>query len=444
MSILKTVFWKILAGMLLVLAFAIASACSNSNEPEVDIEPEEVESFPQLYLSITIPYDAQVGMTRVDDTHPEEPNYDWNDIYENEINLEDMAVYIFTVEDDGSTKLRFFNRSNKEFVNDLGLGSMVIDGSPGRYTIVNLNVTEWPIDQSKDIKLKIVLLCNLRNLGGTVPLGSLYPAVTSGNINTFSIDKILSQSAATGNMIYSINDQWMPGPPQLDVNPLEKEVYRYIPMFGYMEATVPGAELLKSEPYNRIDLHTMWALRASAKIEVIDDIERNINSDYPRIDNVTITNRPSRGCLVPWSTTSTNQYVNGHQVETISYPSWFNTYGESPFECFKDKTIWENVIDEDDKVVLEKEVVKQLFRIYTTEVSKNDIGNLKIVVTVADAPDNTTSYEMTFKQYEKDGMVQPLFDTDIIRNHIYRIRVCKPLTRGGECDHTLFFETSTM
>lgn len=442
------IMWRCLIGKLLLMLLVLASACSKSNEPELTPDSNE-ESGSKMYLSIKIPLDSDSPVTRADDLHPEEPEYGWDDIYENEINLEDMALYIFSVEKDGSTKLRFYNFNNK-------YGEMKVDGVFGRYVIVNLDVhkyqgnQDWQIDQSGMIHLKIVLMCNQRGMSGTSSLAEYAYPIANDN-TTFSY--LVSQSTAQMKQ-FIINDDWWPRPEGIDTQSIadtkaetEHLIFRHIPMFGYLDVEVPGLDLIKSQPYNRIDLSIMWALRATAKIEIIDDIKRNDGEEYPKIESVNTTGRPLKGCLIPWA--AMNNYINGHQVETLSMPQWnYNsTTGTYPYQTlskiddlqsFPNKLIWENL----GNGIFESRIVSQLFRVYTPEIPKDHLEDLKISITVRFNETKTETYEMNLNKY-KD---QILFDEDVIRNHIYRISVKSALesTRAGDCEYGPSFEASKL
>lgn len=411
---------------------ALLSACSDA-DTQIMEDLESEESGSHFYFTVMIPSATGSGFgsfSRTDTIHPELP-YDWSDKYENEINLDDMAMYLYTVEDDGSTTLRFYNFNNNSD------GSMKVEGVSGRYAIVNIDAHKWDVDQSKNIKFRIVLLCNGFRLKGTAAT----PADSYPKADTVKTYSKLIDIARTTQLRYTINDDWYPcdSGKNPNIKPVEKpeekpvekpdknyDEYRYIPMFGTMEVSIPGRLLVESNHYHRVDFKVLWALRAAAKIEIIDDIQRDPDSEYPKIDSVTVEGVPRYISIVPFNSIST--YKNGDQVEKVSIQNDGALSKPKIAMCYPDKSILDNI-----NGTLEQRTVKQLFRLYTPEVADTKKGSFVINVVVAEkvVKDDKeeivkTPYKMTLDGYtDKDGGEQKFDFGPIVRNHVYRLSVTK-------------------
>lgn len=97
-----------------------------------------------------------------------------------------------------------------------------------------------------------------------------------------------------------------------EVSGLYKEA---IPMFGMLTASATEDELYTSRPEERIRLGEVLMLRSVAKIEVIDNAEKDDNG-YPYVESVRVEGLTNMAYQLP---ANAETYQNGQQVHTLRW-----------------------------------------------------------------------------------------------------------------------------
>ena len=180
------------------------------------------------------------------------------------------------------------------------------------------------------VKFRMVLLANTKRVkGATFDYNVLAPITPlTSEMEDLSDVTTFEQFMEKANEIsYNLNDSFYSRIyNDAEVDGLYKEA---IPMFGMIIATTTEDALYTSRPEERIHLGNVNMLRSVAKIQVIDNAEKDDNG-YPYIVSVNVQGVTNMAYQLPENASS---YSNGQQVHSIRYnsPSDASTDNNSTF-----------------------------------------------------------------------------------------------------------------
>lgn len=272
--------------LITIILTILLSACSSTERGDKEY-PDLSESG---YINLSFKLMAhKSNLSRTDEANHDEIGSEWSE-FEDRIYADDFAFYIYAVFSDGTNRF-LLKVDNLSEVTD-PYTNLSVGG--GNYT---LRVSMPKEDFEKivpasvtNLKLKIVTFANTKQQ---------YKALSSENYNTY--ENLIS--AASG-WTYNIFEYIYSGTGGTRPNPK-------IPMFGVNTIEVTRDQLYKSGPNLPIEGGSISLLRSVAKIKVIDNIPKQNESGYPKVDVVEIFTLGS-GYILPYNAAT---YPNGYQVE---------------------------------------------------------------------------------------------------------------------------------
>lgn len=390
--------------MMTALAGILLAGCGLVDDPEPEKVYPDAPAAYRIGLSVSVPDNSGKHATRApyDDAdgsgHDQVSSY-FPDMYENALNPDDVAVYIFAKEGAVDFKLVYYSGDDEQFK---------ILGSPlSGYNVVSaIPFENYKLDATKlttesRVDLRLIVLANqhteLSRLGGSYPvveLGTPYEAAMT------SISKGLSD--------FTLPAGWNPG------NTVTGES-RYIPMYGKAEFTVNALDFYHSESWQTVALSDIWMLRSLAKIEINDNINglEATNDRYPRIESATLNYSRRSGKLLPYNYSN---YTNGTQVETVNLGA---AGAEEPVEMtLISGTYYGEGATAGRRV--------RFMRGYCPEqmIVKDALPELIIAIKPAsDSPEEDYLYYTVPLYGYNGGVFSWGTNNQLLRNHIYRINV---------------------
>lgn len=318
--------------------------------------------------------------------HPENPGYE-PDMYENAINLNDIALYIFA--DD-----RLVYRSDDPAAQD---DFFSITGASGAGYTVNLKVSADRLEvdpNSHDrIALRVLALANMN---------------TASSLASFDYPQQpydASYSQVLGNLAsatFQLPAAWDPA--NLDT-PASPDPGRYIPLFGTRTLSVDPAELYHTESWNTLFLGNVMMLRAVAKVELLDGIEDRDEDGFPRVVDAWLSYGIPAGRLLPADAAN---YQNGTQVHAV------NLAAQGALQTREMRCINAGIPD--------NPAVMRFFRAYCPEQSiSSEQPVIRLLVQPAAGSSESDYIEYTVPLEGYNG--NPFGFVNLYRNHIYRINV---------------------
>lgn len=388
-----------------VIAGIMLGGCGLVDDPEPGkTYPDAPEGY-KVALSLGVPGDAG-KTTRAPYDPSDGNNHDQSasyfpDMYENALNVRDVAVYIFARPQtgDGDYSL-IYSSGDDDWFRVMGSPLSGYNVS-SRIPFDNYQLDAAELTASATVSLRLVILANQHTELTTS--GGAYPEVAVGTTYNDAMNRISSGLAA-----FTLPQGWNPG------NTVEGEP-RYIPMYGKADFTVNALELYRSETWQTVDLSNIWMLRALGKVEINDNIgnEEALADRYPQIVAASLSYSYPSGSLLPKGFTA---YTNGSQVESV------NLGAPSQDVTTRSMTRVTGTYYADGAAAGRR---VRFFRGYCPEQMIVNGGQPQVEVVVSPAADAT---EAEYSRY-----IVPLYgyrdpfswgtNNQLLRNHIYRINV---------------------
>lgn len=402
--------WRFMNAALLLVACAIAPfGCTISEEPLPEC-PGKGETVPlRVSFSMSAAYDKSPLFTRTDpDNHPEvEADNLWEDAID--ISSGDYAIYAFNADGECTFSSRAL---------PAGSDDLKVFGSPSSGYVVNSYIGDVDLTGVPDeVTFTVVVMANLESAGGKYPTPVVKSkaedgAATAGtSIAKFESNKVLFtlHSSNTGG--------WYPGEEFTEGG---KTRTAFIPMYGKKQYKIKKTVL--SDPanpqYQLTDIAPIYLLRALAKVEIIDAIDKENGNDEPGIESVKIYGFRKDGWLTP------DNFIEYNQVADLTIPE-----GELGENSVPNVSAWPMKAFRGDKVIANvdgKDIVRTVnfWRIYIPEQALANIPNRQIApsppiasITIKGITDG--GREINFNKYTSATS----FSSKIMRNHIYRVAV---------------------
>lgn len=392
--------WRFMNAALLLVACAIVPfGCTISEEPLPEC-PGKGETVPlRVSFSMSAAYDKSPLFTRTDpDNHPEvEADNLWEDAID--ISSGDYAIYAFNADGECTFSSRAL---------PAGSDDLKVFGSPSSGYVVNSYIGDVDLTGVPDeVTFTVVVMANLESAGGTYPTPEVKSKAEDGTVTAGTSIADFESNKVVFTLPTSNTNGWYPG----EVNGDGKTAF--IPMYGKKEYTIKKTVL--SDPanpqYQLTDIAPMYLLRALAKVEIIDAIDKDGDSDFPGITNVTVNSFRNNAMLVP------DNFKEGYQVGGLTIPTQSSNQNEAlPMRKLRgEKTVaYDNAGNE-----IKKEVT--FWRFYIPE---QDLGTTNPVfnVTYQYYTDETTpvavvgSGTVSLNKYAD-------FQSMVMRNHIYSVAI---------------------
>lgn len=384
-----------LLGLVLLALFLLAMAgCGLVDEPvQEECGPEkETRSInvrfsmsPNKTGSSTLTRGSDGLLTRTDPEDHEEVPSDF--IYEDAIDIftKDFAIYAFNEEGTCS----FSSITSEE--------EMTVFGSPTTGYLVNTYIANMEVDKLADnVTFTIVVLANLQSAGGNYPDVEVGTTTLSDLESTTGMNPVFSLPVTTGK-------DWYPG----DVK--EDGTTCFIPMYGRRTFTVPKTAFGDPEGGAQLyELGSVPLLRALAKVEIIDAIDKVEGQDYPGIESVSVFGFRQDGYLIP------NDFTENTQVKNVTLPQNLVTVGEANAWLMKKLTGEKTIAYDENNNEIKKSV--DFWRIYIPELSLA-VSQPVFSVRLRSAADVYEDRTIRLADYSTP------FSSKIMRNHIYGISV---------------------
>lgn len=394
---------KVCLSVMTFLGFVLGG-CGLVDDPEPGkVYPDAPEGY-LLGLSLSV-HDNSGNMTRApygssdDNGHDQSASY-FPDMYENAVNVHDVAVYIFAGKDE-DYKLIYNSSDDKDFriIGSPLSGYNLLSRIPfGNY---ELDLTE--LTSTSKVGLRFVILAN-QHLEYSESNGNYdYPKVA---VNMDYKEAMSQISKGIGT--FTIPQGWNPG------NTVAGEP-RYIPMYGKADFTVNALEFYHSASWQPVNLSDIWLLRAMSKIEINDNINNEEAKDdrYPRIESAVLSYAYGSGNLIP---AGYLDYQNGNQVEYVN-PGSNQTGGTYEMTAVRG-TYYGNEYPDGRRV--------RFMRGYCPEqmIIENGMPSVEIVIkpTANASKDEYSHYTVPLYGYN-GGVFNWGTGNQLLRNHIYRISV---------------------
>lgn len=388
-----TAYWKYLAWTMIVLASTGFVCCTHMDSVEGETpdtsKPEQNGSAVSVSFSLKSGNVPEGIATRADgDGHAEGPG-DLPDMYENTVNINDMAFYVFSQD-----KLVYQSNEDDDFRTVTGASGL---GYNVRIRIPSIRIDVGP-ESPSTFTFRLVVLANLNTGADSDNEAYGYPVFAQGT----SFENVMS---GLEELQFSLPDKWDPA------NLPSAGTTRHIPLFGSNSFTVSRQDLIDSEPSNVIALGYVNLLRAVAKLEIIDGISEDDRDDegYPRLSDVRFTYGRTNGFLLPADAAS---YIDGWQVTQTN-------------QC---ETVLP-AVNRDMRYIggtMPDGTGISLFRAYCPEQVITDTDP-SVEITVQPfrgaAEQDLLHYTVPLSGY--NGVMFTDFGTGILRNHVYRIEVTK-------------------
>lgn len=340
------------------------------------------------------PYDPSDGSG-----HDQSSSY-FPDMYENAVNVHDVAVYIFA--GTGNSYQLIYNSQDDDKFRIIGSplsGYNLFSKIP--FDNYELDLTE--LTSSSQVGLRFVILAN-QHLASSESGGNYdYPKVSVGTDYVTAMN-LISQGIET----FTIPQGWNPG------NTVAGEP-RYIPMYGKADFTVNALEFYHSASWQPVNLSDIWLLRAMSKIEINDNINNEEARDdrYPRIESAVLRYAYGSGNLIP---AGYLDYQNGNQVENVNLGS--NQTGGTYSMTAVRGTYYGNEYPAGRRV--------RFMRGYCPEqmIVENGTPSVDIAIkpTANASEDEYSHYTVPLYGYN-GGVFNWGTNNQLLRNHIYRISV---------------------
>lgn len=301
-----------------IAAFSL-TGCVNDDLPPCPggYDPSVPEGMVQLTLRLVAGRNplAQAGTRAWPD------DYLTGTVEENRINAEndDFRILLFGNDDN------YIGTFQKSTINGIDTNYPVpIDPTYCTYEVKML-LTDEQVEANPQIK--IMMLANLNSFGkeDSNEYAALDMALENGSAKTVSdvmkiplsfhmadFNEDQSQDVASDDFS---NNVWLnnwKADPQTS----------FIPMFGCRQFSLYTGV---SSEFNALDLGDLFLLRAMAKIEVNDILNRDGDSDLPRVEEVAFRGYNQTGYMIP----SKVNYTHGEQVSAPTYPDNPNVNGKN-------------------------------------------------------------------------------------------------------------------
>lgn len=333
--------------------------------------------------------------------HTEEES---SDFFENVINFSDFRFMIFHFfENNGTRDSRLvFDSSCPKYGENIYYSYNHSLGPNGSYIInAAIPMVKGQFEIESDghyTDLRIVVFANTN--GAQIPEFSLYSTSWSAMLEKAK------------DAIYTVSD-WYPNGTDC-----------FIPMYGWNDYNIDNSLLYKSEIYDPvIQEEPVALLRAVAKIEIIDNIQRNNGSIYPKITDVQgMTGATSENAFQINGYLMPTNYVPMRQVSSPSVPTdnGIVQRGGIKFEEYTDINPGINTVSP-----------VNYWRAYCPEQVfsvTGATGTTRPTVPIINVKVNTSGTSSEVYKINLDGNVTDYgkkFDgfNAILRNHIYRIEI---------------------
>lgn len=335
--------------------------------------------------------------------HDQQPSY-FPDMYENAVNVNDVAVYLFAASAPGSSTGYSLIYSSEDDESFRVMGSPVAG-----YTVLskipfdNYQLDPTNLTTSSTLNLRMVVLANQHTQ--TTGAGGAYPSPAIGATYDEAMNRINIDLQA-----FTLPERWNPG------NTVAGEP-RYIPMYGRSDFTVNALDFYHSESWQTVGLSDVLLLRSLAKIEVNDNINnQEATADrYPRIESAVLRYSRSEGLLLPYGYLN---YQNGTQVENV------NLAGSADSDpVVRDMTVVTGTYYADGASAGRR---VRFVRGYCPEQTISNQGLPEVMLAISPAADATADqysyYTVPLYGYN-GGVFNWGTGNQLLRNHVYRINV---------------------
>lgn len=257
--------------------------------------------------------------TRADGQYHPEVGSAWKQ-FEDLIDLNDFAFYIFL--ESAPNKPLIMRMTDIAKSTD---PNSMVTGAYGAYTVTTvipkLNLEKllgYEIAPGSETRVdfRLVLLANTKRVKGqTFDYDALAPTtpLTAANEDLSDVTTFEQFMTNANQIDFNFNDSFYSDiTNDSEVGGLYKEA---IPMFGMLTASATEDELYTSRPEERIRMGEVLMLRSVAKIEVIDNAEKDANG-YPYVESVRVEGLTNMAYQLP---SDAAHYVNGQQVHTLRW-----------------------------------------------------------------------------------------------------------------------------
>lgn len=397
---------KLYISVILTALLLSLTACRGEGEPVL----------PETDDNITLSFRMSTGIaSRTDDQNHAETDseYPW---FEDRIDAQDLAVFIFIKKADSDKETLLFNTKAPHESIDF-----FIDGAPGQY-VVNMNVSraylaeilDTQITQSstEELEFRVVLFANCSKQSTDGSYDTPWTTIATEPIKSYQ--DLINALKDEG---WYYNMSWL-----YNANPADNDITsiydgRPIPMFGTKEFKSTQQRLYNSSPENPLFLGSIDLLRAVAKVRIVDNIEDKGTDGYPKIVSAEIRGTQDKAYQLPYNALT---YVNGNQVHTP------------------------NIVDADANELVDP--IIQLGRLpnswtmtpaserkgdtFAGFIPEQKIGNINNtidqsapIITIRVAMRNTISGSELIRTYTVNMDNFKDFGNSILRNHIYTLSV---------------------
>lgn len=398
---------QLLSAATLTALLCVMSGCSLVNDtPEPSPTPgvpegRSLEMRMEIHPGQGLKHSTQKRKTtRVDDEgHPQE---EAADIIEDAINIsqKDFALYMF---DENDICCFASNAEGAEYQ---------AFGAPGSGYLISTRLTNYviPENENPNTSFTVIVIANMLGAGGS------YPKVTVSGSDGTSGTKLDDFRTSVNNLSFSLGYDntinWYPG------LKISGDVEAYIPMYGENVYTVKKSALEEALINGYLELDAVNMLRALAKIEIIDGIEKGADG-FPKISKVTLGGNTfiTNGLVFP------NERGADGQVSEYRLPE-----GQS-----KSTLSWSLTQLSGNKIVgtdangndIKKDT--DYWRIYLPEQLISAGNPLTYTIDI----DNSTAGNNQYTVNMNDQSFQEAYKNKILRNHIYRIVITSVSAEGG-------------
>lgn len=444
--------------LILPLLLLLLASCSQMDDPCA--EDSIMLSFRMRTSGVLTGSRADAGNAADSEGH-EQQGSEYR-AFEDAIDLNDFAMYIFAKEDgsEGDEKLIFSYNIRNRVANDKE--DYQIIGGLGDYT-VNVTMPRTKFSQrlgaeidpmsDKPLMFRILILSGVTESGGTA--GSDKP-----NPNNWSpIDNLTDKTY--NKVIETLYSEWKPfkmgniyknpvtssssgndnsgdntgndnsgagereGNNDIELVALKKvedfypNVRKYIPMFGTATTKVTQLALFNSRLEERIEMGDVYMLRSMAKIRVVDNIG-NKTAGYPKIIDSSFIGDEDKIVVIPCgSLADAENYINGNQVHE-AHVDESGDNGNYEYKLGVMNPVWTTIPAAERK--------GDVFAGYVPEMNIGaETTKFKITVAFSENADgtmNTKEYVVPMNGYPNaEGTGTINFGTQILRNHIYTLSV---------------------
>lgn len=448
--------------LILPLLLLLLASCSQMDDPCA--EDSIMLSFRMRTSGVLTGSRADAGNAADSEEHVQQGSE--YRAFEDAIDLNDFAMYIFAKEDgsEGDEKLIFSYNIRNSVANDKedyqiigGLGDYTVNVTMPRTKFSERLGAEIDPMSDKPLIFRILILSGVTESGGTAgsdkPNPSRWRPIDNLTDKTYNkvIETLYGNATQTGwlfkmgniykNPVTSSssggdnsgdntgNDNSGAGEREgnndielvalKNVEDFYPNVRKYIPMFGTATTKVTQLALFNSRLEERIEMGDVYMLRSMAKIRVVDNIG-NKTAGYPKIIDSSFFGDEDNIMVIPCgSLEDAENYINGNQVHEAHVDDSGDN-GNYEYKLGVMNPVWTTI-----------PAAERKGDVFVGYVPEMNIGatttKFRIIVALSENADgtlNTKEYEVPMNGYPNaEGTGTINFGTQILRNHIYTLSV---------------------